>query len=185
VHAALVSPSTKAEFRALAHGFNEIIGNGSQNSHEVASACADTHLAYGTCANVAGQYTARRFGRSEARVPVVKGRSPLLLLAALAPLALSACAGHPNVSEFDRCNEQITLSLAPGFGRTDQVIKELSRGADVRLDYLRSASQNLHVYRVSSDGKDPGRVNALARLRQDSRVRFAEPDVRRTTFGAR
>jgi hypothetical protein len=184
VHAALVSPSTKAEFRALAHGFNEIIGNGSQNSHEVASVCADTHPAGGTYANVAGQYR-QALRQSEARVPVVKGRSPLLLLAALAPLALSACAGHPNVSEFDRCNEQITLSLAPGFGRTDQVIKELSRGADVRLDYLRSASQNLHVYRVSSDGKDPGCVNALARLRQDSRVRFAEPDVRRTTFGAR
>jgi hypothetical protein len=116
---------------------------------------------------------------------VVTGRSPLLLLAALAPLALSACAGHTNVSDLDRCNEQITLSLAPGFDRTDKVIKELSRGADVRLDYLRSASQNLHVYRISSDRKDPQCVNALARLRQDSRVRFAEPDVRRTTFGAR
>jgi hypothetical protein len=98
---------------------------------------------------------------------------------------LSACAGHTNVSELDRCNEQITLSLAPGFDRTDKVIKELSRGADVRLDYLRSASQNLHVYHISSDRKDPQCVNALARLRQDSRVRFAEPDVRRTTFGAR
>jgi hypothetical protein len=117
---------------------------------------------------------------------VVTGRFPLLLLAALAPLALSACAGHPNVADAgSRCNEQITLSLAPGFDRTDKVIKELSRGAAVRLDYLRSTSQNLHVYRISADGKDPQCVNALARLRQDSRVRFAEPDVRRTTFGAR
>ena len=116
---------------------------------------------------------------------MVKARFPLLLLAALAPVALSACAGHTTVSdEASRCNEQITLSLAPGFDRTDKVIKELSRGADVRLDYLRSASPNLHVYRISSKGNDPQCVNALARLRQDSRVRFAEPDVRRTTFGA-
>jgi hypothetical protein len=93
---------------------------------------------------------------------VVTGRLPLLLTAAAAQLALGACAGHTNVSDTGgRCNEQITLSLAPGYDRTDKVIKELSRGAGVRLDYLRSAS-----------------------LRQDSRVRFAELDVRRTTFGA-
>jgi hypothetical protein len=116
---------------------------------------------------------------------VLKGRFLPLLLAALAPLSLGACASHTNVLDASsRCNEQITLSLAPGYERTDKVIKELSRGADVRLDYLRSASQNLHVYRISSDRKDPQCVNALARLRQDSRVRFAEPDLRRTTFGA-
>jgi hypothetical protein len=96
------------------------------------------------------------------------------------PLAFGACAGHTTVSDDgSRCNEQIVLSLAPGFDRTDKVIKELSRGADVRLDYLRSASQNLHVYHISSEGKDPQCVNALGRLRQDSRVRFAEPDQHR------
>jgi hypothetical protein len=116
---------------------------------------------------------------------VVTARFPLLLIAGVAQLALGACAGHTNVSDTaERCNEQITLSLAPGYDRTDKVIKELSRGAGVRLDYLRSASQSLHVYRISSDRQDPQCVNALARLRQDSRVRFAEPDVRRTTFGA-
>lgn len=115
---------------------------------------------------------------------MVTGRLPLLLLAALAPLAIGACAGHTNVSDAGGCNEQIVLSLAPGFGRTDKVIKELSRGAGVRLEYLRSASPNLHVYRMSSAGKDPECVNALARLRQDSRVRFAEPDERRMPFGA-
>ena len=116
---------------------------------------------------------------------MVKRRFPLLSLAALAPLALSACAGHTNVSDAgSRCNQQIVLSLAPGFDRTDKVIKELSHGADVRLEYLRSASPNLHVYRMTSTAKDPECVNALARLRQDSRVRFAEPDERRMPFGA-
>jgi hypothetical protein len=64
------------------------------------------------------------------------------------------------------------------------VIKELSRGADVRLEYLRSSSPNLHVFRLTAPGKDPQCQGALARLRQDSRVRFAEPDARRTHFNA-
>jgi hypothetical protein len=115
---------------------------------------------------------------------VVTGRIPLALTAIL-PLALSACGGHTNVSQDgSRCSEQIILSLAPGFDRTGKVIKELSRGADVRLEYLRSSSPNLHVYRLTSDGKDPECHEALARLRQDSRVRFAEPDERRTHFDA-
>jgi hypothetical protein len=116
---------------------------------------------------------------------VVKGRIPSLALAALLPLAVSACGGHTNVvSVADRCNEQIILSLAPGFDRTGKVIKELSRGADVQLEYLRSSSPNLHVYRLTSDAKDPECQNALARLRQDSRVRFVEPDERRQHYDA-
>jgi hypothetical protein len=116
---------------------------------------------------------------------VLTGRIPPLALAALLPLALGACGGHTNVSGIEnRCSEQITLSLAPGYDRTDKVIKELSRGADARLQYLRSSSPNLHVYRLTSDAKDPECHEALARLRQDSRVRFAEPDERRTHFDA-
>lgn len=122
---------------------------------------------------------------AEARIPVVSRHLPSLALIALAPVAFSACAGRTNVAEAGgRCNEQIVLSLAPGFDRTDKVIKELSRGAQVRLDYLRSASPNLHVFRISSEGRDPECAAALARLRQDSRVRFAEPDARRVPFGA-
>jgi hypothetical protein len=116
---------------------------------------------------------------------VVKGLISSLALAALLPLVVGACAGHTNVSQDgSRCSEQIILSLAPGLDRTDKVIKELSRGADVRLEYLRSASSNLHVYRLSSNAKDPECHEALARLRQDSRVRFAEPDERRSHFDA-
>jgi hypothetical protein len=116
---------------------------------------------------------------------VLKGRIPPLALAAFLPLAVAACGGHTNVSQDgSRCSEQIILSLAPGYDRTGKVIKELSRGADVRLDYLRSSSPNLHVYRLTSDAKDPECREALARLRQDSRVRFVEPDERRTHFDA-
>jgi hypothetical protein len=107
-----------------------------------------------------------------------------LALTALAPLAFAACGGgHANISRAaGGCSEQIILSLAPGFARTDKIIGELSRGADVQLEYLRSASPNLFVYRLTSKGRDPGCKNALARLREDSRVRFAEPDAHRSHF---
>jgi hypothetical protein len=108
-----------------------------------------------------------------------------LAIAALVPLAISACGGHTNVSRVgEECSEQIILSLAPGFDRTDKVVKELSRGAHVRLKYLRSASQTLHVFMLTADGKDPECHDALARLRQDRHVRIAELDGRRTHFDA-
>lgn len=112
-------------------------------------------------------------------------RSIQLAIAALVPLAISACGGHANVSRASGgCDEQIILSLAPGFDRTDKVVKELSRGAYVRLEYLRSASQTLHVFKLSAEGKDPECHNALARLRQDPHVRIAELDARRSHFDA-
>jgi hypothetical protein len=120
----------------------------------------------------------------EAGVPVLKGRFFPLALAAFAPLAVSACGGHTNISSADRCSEQIVLSLAPGFGRTDKVINDLSSGAHVRLEYLRSASPTLHVFKLTAKGKDPECHDALARLRQDSHVRIAEPDARRSHFDA-
>ena len=75
------------------------------------------------------------------------------------------------------------LSLAPGVGRTDRVIEGLEDDAGVRLEYQRSTSPNLFVYSLSARGKDPGCRGALSRLRLDSRVRFAEPDSRRTVHG--
>jgi hypothetical protein len=108
-----------------------------------------------------------------------------LTVAVFAPLAISACGGQTNVSRASgQCSEQIILSLAPGFGRTGKVIKTISRGADVQLEYLRSSSPALHVYKLTTEGKDPGCRNALARLRQDSHVRFAEPDGRRSHYDA-
>lgn len=106
-----------------------------------------------------------------------------IVLGSLVVLLVSACGGHAPVSRAGgQCDQQITLSLAPGFQRSDKVMDDLSDGAGVRLDYLRSASPNLFVYRISSKRKDPGCTQSLARLRQDSRVRFAEPDARRYVF---
>jgi len=111
-----------------------------------------------------------------------------LLFLALAPcvwLLLSACGSAPMLSRAEGgCSEQIMLSLAPGVARTDRVIQDLQSRADVQLEYLRSASPTLFVYRLSARGKDPECVNALARLNQDSRVRFAESDTRRRHFDA-
>ena len=51
-------------------------------------------------------------------------------------------APHSVVESIGQCAEQIVLSLSPGIDRTDKVIKQLSRAADVRLEYLRSSSPN-------------------------------------------
>jgi hypothetical protein len=75
------------------------------------------------------------------------------------------------------------LSLAPGVGRTDRVMDRLEDDANVRLEYVRSSSPTLFVYSLSARGKDPGCRGALSRLRQDSQVRFAELDGRRTVRG--
>jgi hypothetical protein len=59
----------------------------------------------------------------------------------------------------------------------------LEDDAKVRLEYVRSSSPTLFVYSLSTRGKDPGCRGALSRLRQDSQVRFAELDGRRTVRG--
>lgn len=105
--------------------------------------------------------------------------------ALLATFCVAACGGHtPVLSAGERCHEQITLSLAPGVLRTDRVMNDVSRGADIDLKYVRSVSTNLHVFMLTADGRDPQCHNALTRLRQDSHVRFAEPDGHRTAFDA-
>jgi len=94
-----------------------------------------------------------------------------------------ACGGRQTVAASDRCREQIVLSLSPGVSRTDRVIEGLEKTAGVSLEYLRSVSPNLFVYTLSSKARDPGCSRALARLREDSHVRFAEPDARRAPHG--
>jgi len=99
---------------------------------------------------------------------------------ALSTLVVASCGGNTNVSRASRCSEQITLSLAPGVDRTDRVMKDVSRNADVQLEYLRSASPTLHVFALTTHTSDPGCSDALTRLRQDRHVRFAELDRRRS-----
>lgn len=106
-----------------------------------------------------------------------------VLVLAMAPLVLAACGGNSNIARAEQCREQITLSLSPGVFRTDRVEDGLQDNAEVNLSYLRSSGPTLHVYELSARGKDPGCRSALTRLRQDSRVRFAEPDRRRTVHG--
>jgi hypothetical protein len=110
-------------------------------------------------------------------------RLACILLIVTAPLALASCGGRNNVAREYRCNEQIVVSLSPGVMRTGRVENGLQDDAKVRLEYLRSTSPTLFVYTLSAEGKDPGCKRALSRLRQDSRVRFAEPDLRRAVNG--
>jgi hypothetical protein len=71
------------------------------------------------------------------------------------------------------------LSLAPGVVRTDREMDRLEDDANVRLQYVRSTSPTSFVYSLSTDGHDPGCRSALSRVRQDSHVRFVEPENRR------
>ena len=105
------------------------------------------------------------------------------VLLPLAPFVLSACGSQPKIPLAERCNEQIMLSLSPGVGRTDRVMEGLEEDARVHLEFLRSAGPTLHVYTLTAKGRDPGCVSALSRLRQESNVRFAEPERRRAIHG--
>ena len=113
-----------------------------------------------------------------------KGPYSLSALAVLACVAASGCGGNPPVSRAaGQCSEQIVLSFNPGVRRTEDLAEDLADRVDGSLEYQRSTSPNLFVYSLSARGKDPGCRGALSRLRQDSRVRFAEPDSRRTVHG--
>ena len=104
-------------------------------------------------------------------------------LATLVFLALQACGGTPPVSRAaGQCSEQIVLSFNPGVRRTNDLAEEMADRIDARLEFLRASSPNLFVYSLTSRAKDPGCTHALARLRMDSRVRFAEPDARRAHY---
>jgi hypothetical protein len=105
------------------------------------------------------------------------------LAVALVPFTLVSCGGHSNIARADQCRQQIVLSLAPGVGRTDREMDRLADDTEVSLEYLRSTSPTLFVYSLSARGRDPGCQGALSRLRQDSHVRFAESDARRTVHG--
>jgi hypothetical protein len=101
----------------------------------------------------------------------------------LASLASSGCGSNPPVSRAaGQCSEQIVMSFNPGVRRTDDLADELAHRADGHLEYMRASTPNLFVYTLTSRAKDPGCTQALARLRMDSRVRFAEPDARRSHF---
>jgi hypothetical protein len=118
---------------------------------------------------------------------VDSNRLPRWFLVTLAtlitPLALTSCGNRAKVPLAQQCREQIVLSLAPKVGHTERVIEGLEEDVKVRLEYLRSSTPTLFVYTLSARGRDPGCTLALGRLRQDSRVRFAEPDERRTVHG--
>ena len=122
--------------------------------------------------------------------PACRGESNLrsirfacFALIIVSPLALVSCGGNKNIAREDQCREQVTLSLSPGVLRTGREMDRLEDDANVKLEYVRSASPTLFVYSLSARGADPGCRSALSRLRQDSHVRFVEPDSRRTVKG--
>lgn len=119
-----------------------------------------------------------------ARVCVSSNRFPgLAFMIILAPLGLVSCGGHASVARSQQCREPIVLSLSPGVGHSPRVVDDVADDAGVKLEYMRSTTPNLFVYGLSARGADPGCAKALSRLREDSRVRFAEPERRRASYG--
>ncbi len=117
-------------------------------------------------------------GRQSARLFCVSASFTLF-----ASLAVAGCGSNPQVSRAaGQCSEQIVMSFNPGVRRTDDLADELADRVKGHLEYLRASSPNLFVYNLTSKAKDPGCTQALARLRMDSRVRFAEPDARRSHY---
>ena len=104
-------------------------------------------------------------------------------LVSLGSIALASCGGNTNVAREDQCRQQVVLSLSPGVIRTDREEDRLEDDASVKLEYVRSSSPTVFVYSLSARGADPGCRSALSRLRQDSHIRFVEPESRRTVRG--
>ncbi len=103
--------------------------------------------------------------------------------ASLTSLALQGCGSNPPVSRAaGQCSEQIVVSFNPGVRRTDDLADDLADHVNGRLEYVRATTPNIFVYSLTSRAKDPGCTAALSRLRMDSRVRFAEPDARRSHY---
>lgn len=98
-------------------------------------------------------------------------------------MALASCGGNTYVAREDQCRQQVVLSLSPGVTRTDREMDRLQDDTNVSLEYVRSTSPTLFVYSLSTDANDPGCRSALSRLRQDSHVRFVEPESRRRGGG--
>lgn len=142
------------------------------------SAGADRPAEDGTFGTVSGTYRSRP--GVGARVSLHSTRVACFVLIGLASLALASCGGNTNVAREDQCRQQVVLSLSPGVLRTDRVMDRLADDAKVELEYVRSTSPTLFVYSLSARGSDPGCRGALSRLRQDSHVRFVEPDGRRS-----
>lgn len=76
------------------------------------------------------------------------------------------------------------MSFNPGVRRTNDLAEDLADHVKGRLEFVRASTPNVFVYSLTSRAKDPGCTQALARLRMDSRVRFAEPDARRSHYDA-
>lgn len=131
---------------------------------------------------MSGTYRSRP-GEVGARVTLRSTRVVCFALVFLAPIALASCGGNTNIAREDQCRKQVVLSLSPGVIRTDREEDRLQDGAKVKLEYVRSTSPTLFVYSLSARGVDPGCRSALSRLRQDSHVRFVEPNDRRTVQG--
>lgn len=76
---------------------------------------------------------------------------------------------------------RIIIRFQDGVSVDDALLRDLERRAGVSLRYVRPMAGGAHVLRL--DGQVPAAVmeEALQRLRQDPRVRYAEPDIRLKT----
>ena len=77
------------------------------------------------------------------------------------------------------CKVQFILSLNPGQEMTDALADDLGRRSHAHLQFVRSISQTMDVFLLTTSGDEAKCRQAVARLGSDARVRFAELDERR------
>jgi hypothetical protein len=79
------------------------------------------------------------------------------------------------------CHTRVVITFAQGQGErpTDDFVMEISRAANVVLVFVRAAGPGLYVFQLDADDTDESCSLALARLRQDERVRSVDLDQRR------
>lgn len=75
----------------------------------------------------------------------------------------------------------VLVTFIPGIAQppSPDLVSDLALRAHIRLEFVRSIWGDLDAFKLSVDGPDPGCRNALERLRQDARIRSADPDQQR------
>lgn len=104
----------------------------------------------------------------------------LLAAIPLAPRAGSAVPPAAHVRHGD-CESRVILTFPADRGSHPDtaLVADIARTARVRLEFLRSAGPGLYVFALAAPGDDPDCRRAIARLRDDSRVRSVDLDRRR------
>jgi len=117
-------------------------------------------------------------------VPRKSWRATLLVSMVLTAYGCAATVDPPANLPGDRvnaCHTRVVITFAENLGErpADDFVMEVSRAADVVLEFVRAAGPGLYVFQLDADDTDESCSLALARLRRDEHVRSVDLDQRR------